>query len=88
MKWDIFKFNDLEALSGSSGHTWPLFVMLNLYGKMAKVLVDTVVLAARMLDKGDLIVVFANYFTQVHRIFILCFSCYNGGFFNFLFFFF
>lgn len=59
----MFNFNDLEALLGSCGHTWPSFGMLILYGKMAKVLVDTVVLAARMLDKGHLIVVFANYFT-------------------------
>lgn len=81
VKWNIFNINDIEAC----GHTGPSYGMLILYGKMAEVLVDTLalVLAARMLDKGDLIVVFANYFTQVHRIFILCFSCYNGGFFNF-----
>ena len=32
------------------------------------------VLAARMVDKVDLIV-FASYFTKIHRIFVLCFLC-------------
>ena len=31
-------------------------------------------LAVRMMDKVDLII-FASYFTKIHRIFILCFFC-------------
>lgn len=74
-KRNIFNLNDLEALSGSCGDTWPLFGMLILYGKWQKYYFGKVFLVARMLDKVNLIVVFANYFSQVHRIFVLCFSC-------------